>query len=545
MITLNGDTGITTPGLINTGSTTLINLTTTGNTILGDQSTDTLNVANGNLVLNSSGNVGIGTASPGAKLQVSGIIRTTADVNGYIDVGRFSSAFGGSAVNGTGFLQLQVNGSGVLNLDSSGNAGLGITTTNNTLGRTLQVGQAATWTSESGSNRWWLGSNWYFNSGDKYINNGFATLYSQQVGTHIWFTSPSGTAGNAISFTQAMTLDASGNLKVNPGNIYTDATSGIFFTGTVGSFTNGIFGVGTNNVAINAGGSERVRIDSSGNMGIGGAAPGGFRLYTAGGRVNFNSSDQYAIRIGNNGTYGAYIGSSAEDTLNFYDSVGNERARINSSGNFLLGTTSNPGSYRMEVYGDAHFGLGSENRGIYLGPNGFTASLRYNGDGSLDIAPRSGYSIKFLSETGGTERARIDSSGRLIVGATSNTSSGDAVIAAGPGAVMIFRQRTLASGATMDITVGTSNITYWSGFLCVLNSDTSNGAFRTQTNFSICAENQSQNFFTAVLQTVNGAGGARSFTITYVDDGIIRMTNTSGATCVCTMSFFGGGANLN
>jgi chorismate mutase len=31
---------------------------------------------------------------------------------------------------------------------------------------------------------------------------------------HAWYTAPSGTAGNAISFTQAMTLDASGNLLV-------------------------------------------------------------------------------------------------------------------------------------------------------------------------------------------------------------------------------------------------------------------------------------------------------------------------------------------
>jgi hypothetical protein len=66
-----------------------------------------------------------------------------------------------------------------------------------------------------------------------------------------------------------------------------------------------------------------------------------------------------------------------------------------------------------------------------------------------------------------------------------------------------------------------------------------------QTNFSICAENQTPTFTTATLQTVDGALGARTFTITYSATGIIRLTNTSGATCVATMSFFGGGANLN
>ncbi len=46
-------------------------LTTPGNTVLGDASTDTLNVGNGGLVKDASGNVGIGTATPGFKLVVS------------------------------------------------------------------------------------------------------------------------------------------------------------------------------------------------------------------------------------------------------------------------------------------------------------------------------------------------------------------------------------------------------------------------------------------------------------------------------------------
>jgi hypothetical protein len=41
-----------------------------------------------------------------------------------------------------------------------------------------------------------------------------AARYQVGGGAHYWYTAPSGTAGNAISFTQAMTLDASGNLLV-------------------------------------------------------------------------------------------------------------------------------------------------------------------------------------------------------------------------------------------------------------------------------------------------------------------------------------------
>jgi hypothetical protein len=41
---------------------------------------------------------------------------------------------------------------------------------------------------------------------------------------HQWFTAPSGTAGNAITFTQAMTLDASGRLLVGNTSAFTDLT---------------------------------------------------------------------------------------------------------------------------------------------------------------------------------------------------------------------------------------------------------------------------------------------------------------------------------
>ena len=54
-----------------TGTVTAAAVTTTGNTILGNASTDTLNVGNGGLVKDGSGNVGIGTASPLADLDVS------------------------------------------------------------------------------------------------------------------------------------------------------------------------------------------------------------------------------------------------------------------------------------------------------------------------------------------------------------------------------------------------------------------------------------------------------------------------------------------
>lgn len=76
-IILDGTTGINTPGLTNTGTETLVNLTTTGNTTLGDATTDTLTVGVTGIVKDASGNVGIGTASPVTKLFVIDTSKTS------------------------------------------------------------------------------------------------------------------------------------------------------------------------------------------------------------------------------------------------------------------------------------------------------------------------------------------------------------------------------------------------------------------------------------------------------------------------------------
>jgi hypothetical protein len=62
----------------------------------------------------------------------------------------------------------------------------------------------------------YLGNNVYANSSDTntYITTGFASMYRQVSGTHIWYTTTSGTAGNPITFTNAMSLDADGDLGI-------------------------------------------------------------------------------------------------------------------------------------------------------------------------------------------------------------------------------------------------------------------------------------------------------------------------------------------
>jgi hypothetical protein len=190
-----------------------------------------------------------------------------------------------------------------MRLDSSGNLGIGVTPSAWSVYKALQIGRGslvnASTETDLVHNAFWNGTNWI------YIQTDFASRHLQINGQHRFFTAASGTAGNAITFTQAMTLDASGNLQLASGNLYTATTSGIFFSGAVGSYTNGIYGIGTNNVAISTNGSERARIDSSGNLLVGKTASGL-------GSNGFNAQPDGYISCSLAGS------TSATDTLNVY-----------------------------------------------------------------------------------------------------------------------------------------------------------------------------------------------------------------------------------
>jgi hypothetical protein len=106
-------------------------------------------------------------------------------------------------------------GAEVARFDSSGNFGLGVTPS--AWGgsyKTFQlpggsIGAFSTGAITTFQNAYDSGAGSYV-----YLTTAAASRYTQSQGLHQWFNAPSGTAGNAISFTQAMTLDASGNLGI-------------------------------------------------------------------------------------------------------------------------------------------------------------------------------------------------------------------------------------------------------------------------------------------------------------------------------------------
>lgn len=165
-----------------TYGTTAISVTTNAQVFISALAAD---------IVNNGGNNTLGVSNGG-----TGLTSLTA---GYIPYGNGTSAF-------------QVS-----NLYSDGsNLGLGVTPSAwNAAIKAFQFGNAGV-IMISNSQDVYFGSNFYYSTGYKYLNTGYASQYYQNLGAHYWLTAPSGTANATITFTQAMTLDASGNLLVGP-----------------------------------------------------------------------------------------------------------------------------------------------------------------------------------------------------------------------------------------------------------------------------------------------------------------------------------------
>jgi len=196
--------------------------------------TGVVNLGSGQFYKDASGNVGIGTASPRSPGGGAAGLTLNGSTTGFVDINTNGtrvltlSGFGNDSyiTNPTagGILAFFTNSTERMRLDASGNLGLGVTPSawSGTYSGALQVKSAAIY-SASDFRADVSSNSFYDGSAFKYINTGFATALSQVSGQFRFFAAPSGTAGNAITFTQAMTLDASGNLLVGATSAGTSA----------------------------------------------------------------------------------------------------------------------------------------------------------------------------------------------------------------------------------------------------------------------------------------------------------------------------------
>ena len=227
---LNGTLGATTPSTV-----VATDLTTTGNTILGNASTDTLNVGNGNLVTDASGNVGVGGTATvnGAGYVTLGVNGTTAGIvewkaNGVRQAQSYATTIQYTVGSTTAIpLVLTTNNTEQMRIDSSGNVGIGVTPSAwYATSRAVQIGAGGALETRSNYYPYLsITSNVYLDSGGlfKTLSTNASSRYLVDAGVHSWHTAPSVTAGSTATFTQAMTLDASGNLLV--GTTSTQASS--------------------------------------------------------------------------------------------------------------------------------------------------------------------------------------------------------------------------------------------------------------------------------------------------------------------------------
>ena len=165
----------------------------------------------GNLRVLSSSTIGIdlgGSLALGGQ-YTSGFYLDFAQI-----AGRKENATDGSA---TGYLAFATRGTGNtterMRIDSSGNVGIGVTPSASTTFPALEIGGGNCIFGSANSFVDYT-YNAYYNGAYRYKTTGYASYYEQASGSHRWFNAPAGTAGNAIGFTQPMTLDSSGNLLV-------------------------------------------------------------------------------------------------------------------------------------------------------------------------------------------------------------------------------------------------------------------------------------------------------------------------------------------
>ena len=491
--------------------------------------------------LTSTG-LGIGTSSPNTLLSLVG---NHASGQSILKI-QSSTAYSSSGLSSIGFndadgtrkgiiyvnsdgLQLETgtstsilfnpNGNTKMILDASGNLGLGVTPSawgSIFAGGVLQVKNSSLL---GYLNNTYLSANAYFtNSSDNYIASDYATRYVQASGQHRWETAPSGTAGNAITFTQAMTLDASGRLAI--GN--TSPTERLDVTGVIISRV--ASGTGTlkiNNSSVNktwsiypsTNGSQTdinfyeegtaitaLTLKSGGNVGIGTSSPSAL-LHVAGSgtpRIYLQDTDAGAGNVGITfleSTNGKWTLASVSGNFQFFNEATSSNALyITSTNNVGIGTTSP--TQKLEVNGTiigSNFYIPAGSAGTYGLADLSSAIQTYSGS----VSPAN----TTIFYNGGSERMRITSVGDVLIGTTSAFStaagrgnisingSSSSIVAIGAGGTRkgyFFTDGTNASlGADASLIFDSNNaerMRITSGGEVYIAGTTDQGAYNLQVN---------------------------------------------------------------
>jgi hypothetical protein len=305
-----------------------------------------------------------------------------------------------------------------MTLDASGNLGLGVTPSAWNLYKAIQV-QNASISNYDNSDNSIVGSNVFYGGSPndfRYISTGTSTVYRLNNSVHSWFIAPLGTAGDAISFTQAMTLGSNSGLSI--GTPSAAPSQGLLVQGD-----------GRFNGVVTAGGAAN--IDSSLAVQISTTGSGTQKWFGA------NKNGSYGLIVGYSETtglsgVGAYIRQVTSDPLFFVVNNTTTALTLASTGAATFSSsvtasryTSIGSSSYTNDFVNTNIGTVGQNIGLRFGYDGSTynkgavyfISKSANGVGDLIFALNNSENSANVSTS--DERMRITSGGNVGI-ATNN-----------------------------------------------------------------------------------------------------------------------------
>lgn len=326
------------------------------------------------LTVDSSGNVGIGTSSPGTKLTVAGASEAIRMANATPYLSFYNAAqstrFGYIQHNGTnlalvngeaGSLEMYTSNTLRATLNSSGNLLVGTTTDYG--GRLTLVPAANPTTASASTNQIAIGeatNNTAYKLNVGYIFTGGTYAGSVQAigggaGIPLLLNADGGNVGIGTStpdifsrsYTRTVGINSSGTtmLQIN-GTTYGGIDLGFNGTRTANIIaeTGGFYlqAIGAAPMVFVTNGAERMRIADSGRVGVGTTNPQLQFVVSNSGAGGLEFDPTGVIQSYNRST-SAYATVTLDGSINVFRISGTEKARIDSSGNLLVGTTSSTG----------------------------------------------------------------------------------------------------------------------------------------------------------------------------------------------------------
>jgi hypothetical protein len=411
----------------------------------------------------SAGNVGIGASSPTDKLDIAGALRLTANIS-------FDSNKSGR----------------IYKASNHGLAFHGVTGTENDFAMFNPAGQLMV-TNPTGTNNVSLIPTAAGNVGIGTTSPSYKLGFGDSVGTERFSIDVGTIEAEAIHVATAnrhLTFDASG-----PGSRYISFKTGsTAYSGTekVRIDSSGRVGIGTSSpdTLLNLAGDETavIRLENSNGSASDGDVIGALQFYKA------DSSGAGAGVVGQMKMLTQGVGSGGHLTLSTGDTNGNdtERLRISSNGNVGIGTTS-PNA-KLSIHAAVNNPAieivpttdenSADSAVLRLWGTKFGTANRYSEIRNVTDGSTANNELAF--NTNGSERMRIDSSGNLLVGttsadpaATSQNTVGTAIGASGylsmtrDSAIPAFFNRKTSDGSIVQFRKDASTV----GSIGTVNGD--------------------------------------------------------------------------